>query len=138
MKLEHLNLVVTNIQASINFYQAAFPSWRVRGEGEAQWYGKDRRWCHLGTDSMYITLNDDGIGENRDLTGHQVGLAHFGFVVDDLPALMKRLATVGFDANKFSQNDNPYIRNAYYYDPDGFEVEFVEYLTDDPALRNQY
>ena len=38
--LEHLNLVVKDISPALAFYQAAFPHWRIRGEGQSTWYGK--------------------------------------------------------------------------------------------------
>ena len=78
--LEHLNLVVNDIPAAQTFYQAAFPHWRVRDQGESDWYGKRRKWLHLGDDYQYLTFNDNGEGNNRDLAGHQSGLAHFAFV----------------------------------------------------------
>lgn len=34
LHLEHLNLVVNDIPATLAFYQAAFPNWRIREEGE--------------------------------------------------------------------------------------------------------
>ena len=137
MHLEHINLVVSDIDASLEFYQAAFPHWRVRGSGQGPWYGKPRTWLHFGDDSSYITFNDNGVGENRDLTGHQVGLAHFGFVTDNLEALVKRLAEAGFDVDKDGAGE-PFRSNVYYIDPAGYEVEFVEYHSDLPEERNLY
>ena len=32
--------------------------------------------------------------------------------------------------------DEPHRRNVYFVDPDGMDVEFVEYLSDLPAERN--
>ena len=84
-----------------------------------------------------IVFNDDGVGNNRDLSGHQVGLAHFAFVVDDLDGVIARLAAIGHPVDKDGAED-PYRRNAYYIDPDGYEVEFVEYLSDVPSERNRY
>ena len=34
MFIEHLNLVVTNLDNSLRFYGAAFPDWKVRGGGD--------------------------------------------------------------------------------------------------------
>ncbi len=137
MRLEHINLVVTDIDASLAFYRAAFPHWRVRGEGNSPWYGKPRNWLHFGDDESYITLNDNGEGENRDLTAHQPGLAHFGYETDNLDALVKRLSEAGFEAAKDGAGE-PYRTNIYYIDPAGFEVEFVEYHSDLPEERNRY
>jgi catechol 2,3-dioxygenase-like lactoylglutathione lyase family enzyme len=135
MHLEHLNLVVKDLSESLAFYKAVFPHWRIRSQGQAQWYGVERNWVHFGDDYQYLTLNDDGSGENRDLTGHQPGLAHFAFVTENLQAVIGRLEAAGFKVAKTGA-DNRYRKNVYFIDPDGFEVEFVEYLSDLPAERN--
>lgn len=137
MHLEHLNLVVTDIEAELEFYRAAFPHWQVRGSGRSPWYGKPRTWLHFGDDEQYLTFNDNGVGENRDLAGHQVGLAHFAFVTTDLEGLLERLARAGFDKNKDGADD-PYRSNVYFIDPAGYEVEFVQYHSDLPQERNRY
>ena len=133
--LEHLNLVVNDIPSALAFYQAAFPHWRVRDRGESDWYGKPRKWLHFGDDYQYLTFNDDGDGDNRDLTGHQPGLAHFAFVTTNLDAVIERLGAAGFPVAKDGA-DEPYRKNAYFIDPAGFEVEFVEYFSDIPEQRN--
>lgn len=135
IRLEHLNLVVHDIPAALRFYQAAFPHWNVRSEGENTWYGKPRNWLHFGDDYNFLTFNDDGEASNRDLSGHQTGLAHFAFVVTHLDALVKRLENAGFKPSK-SGAQHPYRKNVYFEDLDCFEVEFVEYLTDLPEQRN--
>ncbi|WP_281560023.1 VOC family protein [Thalassomonas sp. RHCl1] len=137
LHLEHINLVVTDIPKALSFYQAAFPHWRVRGGGEGSWSGKPRNWLHFGDDYQYICFNDDGTGENRDLSGHQVGLAHFAFVSQNLDAVIRRLQQAGFEIDKPGAEDS-YRKNVYFKDPDGFEVEFVEYLSDLPGQRNRY
>lgn len=133
--LEHLNLVVHNTERSLAFYRAAFPHWRIRCEGHSEWYGKPRRWVHFGDDYQYLAISDHGEGSNRDLTGHQVGLAHFAYVVTDLDAIIKRLTTAGFTVHS-SGAEATHRRNAYFLDPDGFEIEFVQYLSALPAERN--
>ncbi|MCL1138746.1 VOC family protein [Shewanella pneumatophori] len=135
--LEHLNLVVRDIPTALKFYQAIFPHWQIRGGGESTWHGVERNWVHFGDDYQYLTFNDDGDADNRDLTGHQVGLAHFAYATDDLDGVVRRLKAAGFEIAKPGMDD-PYRRNVYFIDPDGYEVEFVEYLTDIPALRNRY
>ena len=61
--------------------------------------------------------------------------SHFAFVTNNLDALMERLKEAGFTPEK-SGADEPYRKNIYYLDPAGFEVEFVEYLSDVPSQRN--
>lgn len=135
LHLEHLNLVVRDIPEALRFYQAAFPHWRVRDSGESDWYGKRRNWLHFGDDYQYLTFNDNGTGNNRDLAGHTTGLAHFAFVTGNIDAVIARLAAAGFDAAKDGA-DEPYRKNVYFIDADGFEVEFVEYTSDLPEQRN--
>ncbi|KGJ92192.1 VOC family protein [Thalassotalea sp. ND16A] len=137
LHLEHLNLVVKDIPDTLKFYQAAFPHWQVRGGGEAEWYGKLRNWLHFGDDFQYLTFNDNGTGENRDLTGHQIGLSHFAFVTNSIEAVIARLAKAGFAIDKDGAV-SPYRNNVYFIDPSGYEVEFVEYLSDVPEQRNIY
>jgi len=135
MRLEHLNLVVKDIDEALVFYKAAFPHWRIRTSGRAQWYGVERNWVHFGDDEQYLTFNDDGSGDNRDLSGHQPGLAHFAYVTDNLQAVIGRLEAAGFKIAKPGA-DKRFRKNVYFVDPDGFEVEFVEYLSDITAERN--
>lgn len=135
MYLEHVNLVVSDIDAMLQFYRAAFPHWRVRDQGRGEWYGKARTWLHFGDDYHYIALSDHGQGANRELAGHSVGLAHFAYVTENLTAVIERLNVAGFPIAKPGA-DEPYRKNIYFIDPAGFEVEFVEYLSDMPAERN--
>jgi len=137
VRFEHANLVVSDIEATLDFILTAFPHWDVRGQGNMEWHGKPRRWLHVGDDNYYVTLNDDGEGENRDLTGHQPGLAHLGFVVDDLDGIVKRLQAKGHRID-IEGPEHPYRRNIYFLDPAGFQFEFVEYLSDDAGERNRY
>ncbi|MEP0201772.1 MAG: VOC family protein [Halioglobus sp.] len=136
LHIEHLNLVVDDIAASIKFYQAAFPHWYVRDKGDSDWYGKPREWLHFGDDYQYLTFNDNGVGSNRDLAAHQIGLAHFAFVTADLDGLIERLGNAGFNPAKQGAPE-PFRKNIYFIDPAGFEVEFVQYLSDSPVQRNQ-
>lgn len=135
MYLEHVNLVVNNVPDMLHFYGAAFPHWQVRSEGKGEWHGKPRTWLHFGDDYHYIALSDHGEGENRDLAGHSVGLAHFAYVVSNIEAVIQRLVEAGYSIAKPGA-ENLYRKNIYFVDPAGFEVEFVEYLSDVPSERN--
>ncbi|MBE0370711.1 VOC family protein [Pseudoalteromonas aurantia] len=135
MHLEHINLVVSDLPRALAFYQAAFPHWRVRCSGAGDWNGQPRNWLHLGDDNNYIALSDHGTTKGRDLSGYQVGLAHFAYVVNNLDHLVTRMNAAGFNVDSGS-NTHPYRKNAYFIDPDGFEIEFVEYSSDLPNERN--
>jgi catechol-2,3-dioxygenase len=133
--LEHINLAVKDIPEMLTFYQAAFPHWKVRDQGQSEWHGKVCNWLHFGDDYQYIAMNDYGEGENRKLNGHNIGLAHFAFITNNLNATINRLSQAGFEVDKEGA-DEPFRKNCYFIDPTGFEVEFVEYMSDLPAQRN--
>ena len=133
--LEHVNLVVNDIDAELAFYGAAFPHWRVRERERGNWYGKPRTWVHFGDDYQYLAISDFGEGENRNLRGHSVGFAHFAFAINNLHALVERMTLAGYKFDHFGP-EVQFRKNVYYLDPDGFEIEFVEYLSDDPKERN--
>jgi catechol 2,3-dioxygenase-like lactoylglutathione lyase family enzyme len=135
MYLEHVNLVVKNIDSALAFYRAAFPHWKVRSKGNGEWFGKPRKWLHFGDDYHYLAFSDHGEGQNRVLAEHQVGLSHFAYVVNSIDRVITRLEQAGFELGKVGPV-HPYRKNVYFIDPDGFEVEFVEYLSDIPTQRN--
>ncbi|MEL0640214.1 VOC family protein [Pseudoalteromonas aliena] len=135
MYLEHINLVASDIDSMLKFYQAVFPHWSIRSEGRGDWHGKPRRWVHFGDDTHYIAISNHGEGENRNLSGHQVGFAHFAYVTNNLNDVVIRLNKAGFGISK-QGSENPFRKNVYFIDPAGFEVEFVEYLSDIPSERN--
>lgn len=137
IRLEHANLVVKDINASLDFIQTAFPEWQVRGRGSNTWNGKPRRWLHVGTDDYYLTLNDGAEGDNRDLEGYTPGLAHLGFEVDDMDGIVERLQAKGFEI-AVSGAEHPFRKTVYFIDPAGFEFEFMQYLSEKPRQKNHY
>ena len=136
-RLEHINLSVHSLQPTQEFLLCAFPNWRVRGSGSNQWGDVKRNWIHLGDDDYYITLNDGAQGNIRDLTSVTPGLAHTGFVVEDLDSLIERMSNQGFSVSIFGQ-PHPFRKTVYYTDPAGFQFEFIEYFSEQPDQKNLY
>lgn len=136
-RLEHVNLVVRDVKRTLSFLQAAFPSWKIRGRGNGEWYGKKRAWLHVGDDDTYITLNQGSDDANRYLKGNAPGLAHMGFCVDDLEAVSSRLLQRGYEITTMGA-EHPYRKTLYFVDPAGFEFEFIQYLSSDPLKKNMY
>ena len=136
-RLEHANLVVKDIGATLDFIQTAFPDWQVRGKGTNEWYGRARNWLHVGTEDYYLTLNDGAEGDIRNLSGHAPGLAHLGFSVDDADAIVARLEAKGFPI-RVKETGHPFRKTYYFIDPAGFEFEFMQYLSEKNEERNQY
>ena len=137
IRLEHINLVVTDLQATKEFILTAMPHWRIRGKGQNTWYDKKRNWMHVGDDDYYITLNDHGEGVNRDLRGSTPGLAHIGFVVDDLDSIVKRLTEKGYEIATIGAT-HPHRKTIYFIDPAGYEFEFIQYFSEKAEEKNMY
>ncbi|MFQ5697995.1 MAG: VOC family protein [Myxococcota bacterium] len=135
-RLEHANLAVRDVDGAIRFLETAFPEFRVRREGKT-WQGA--RWVHIGTDETYLALNEAGAepAEPRVPYGGRPGLNHLGYEVDDVEALRARLAAAGY-RDSTVPNAHPHRKRVYFYDAEGNDWEFVQYLSDDPAERNDY
>ena len=126
--LEHANLTVDSIDACVAFLTTAFPEFGIRGRGITE----DRPWVHVGTDGTYVTLNESP--EPRQGRGP---FNHLGFVVDDVDGLADRLQAAGYREGIIAP-PHPYRKRRYFHDTQDLEWEFVEYLSDDPAKRNEY
>jgi catechol 2,3-dioxygenase-like lactoylglutathione lyase family enzyme len=135
-RLEHANLCVRDVQGMIRFLQTAFPEFRVRGEGKGQ---DGTRWVHVGTNDTYIALNQARTEPEEPWTPYQgrPGVNHLAYEVDDAEALRRRLESAGYRESTVP-NAHPHRKRVYFYDPEGNDWEFVQYLTQDPAKRHDY
>jgi catechol 2,3-dioxygenase-like lactoylglutathione lyase family enzyme len=136
--VEHINATVQDIDRAVRFFTTALPEWRVRGGGTLDdWYGKNVRWLHVGDDAHYIALQGGGEGPGPDWQSHGSGIKHVGIVVPSADAVVARLQSAGFELDHWSA-DHAHRRRVYFMLGDDFQVEFVEYKTQDAALRNAY
>jgi len=135
-RLEHANIAVRNIDATLAFITTALPEFDVRRSGVNS---AGRRWVHVGTDEAYIALNEATYEPNEKWVpyGGAPGVNHIGLEVDDAVALRARMHAAGY-RDSTVPNNHPFRRRVYFYDPDGNDWEFVEYLSDIAAERNDY
>ena len=135
-RLEHANLIVRDIDATIRFLRTAFPEFRTRFDG----VGADgRRWVHFGTDETYIALSQSTVEPERRWVPYTgvPGVNHLAYEVDDVEALRDRLRSARY-LDSTVENNHPHRKRVYFYDPDGNDWEFIQYLSDDPAERHDY
>ena len=93
------------------------------------------RWVHIGTDTSYVALYQNGRATSAD--GGRSALNHLGIEVDDIESVAGRLRTAGFRASGV-RDAHRHRRRVYFEDPEGNEWEFVQYLSIDPAKRNDH
>ncbi len=136
VKLEHANLCVRDIDQMLRFLQTAFPEFRVRADRTDS---DGSRWVHVGTDDTYVALSsawEAGDSHFEPYSGIP-GVNHLGFEVDDAAALRARMLAAGYEESTVP-NDHPHRKRVYFYDPEGNDWEFVQYLSANPAERNDY
>jgi len=136
-QLEHTNITVVDTDRTIEFLTTAFPHFRVRGGGGREHGTWKKKWCHLGTDDFYIAIEEPTIAKKtpRQAT-EQTGINHVGFVVDDVQEIVEKMTAAGYRGAM--AEEHPFRKRLYVTDGDGITWEFVEYLSDDPADRNDY
>ena len=135
IRMEHANLHVRHFDDAVRFLKTAFPDFEVRSESTED----GLRWMHIGTADTYIALNETTQARNESQNPYNgaPGVNHLGYEVDDVDALQQRLAAAGFKDSTYP-NKHPHRKRVYFYDADGNDWEFVQYFTDDVALRNDY
>ncbi len=127
-RMEHINLSCQDLEASQRFYQTLFPDWYVRAEGS---YEGDR-WIHLGNEQFYMSLNNAHEPAAAHRAYASAGFNHVGFVIEDAEAMRSHLQQHGIEYYTYT---SPETRlRLYVTDPDGNEVEMVDYQPD-YALR---
>ncbi len=135
IRLEHVNLGVSDIDASIQFYTSIF-GWHVRWRGSTE---KGPRAAHVGNDEFFIAMFERPGGESKHDRYADIGINHFGFVVEDLDRTVKSLKDAGYEISSDDTYDPG--RHVYILDPDGIELELVQYQpgekTGDPSAASQ-
>ena len=121
MFLEHVNLTVSDVDRSARFYEAAL-GLKVRWKGVLS---DGRRAVHVGDERHYLALFETPETGPARSDYRAVGVNHFGFVVNDLEAMKTRLVSLG--TPPISEQEYEPGRRLYFLDPDGVEVELVEY-----------
>jgi len=135
-RLEHANLCVHDVDAVVRFLKAALPDFQIRRDAEEP---NGWRWLHVGTHDTYIALTEANPEEKRRGTPYKgrPGLNHLAYEVDDVEALRGRLLAAGHKEST-PPNVHPHRKRVYFYDPEGNDWEFVQYLSNDPGKRNDY
>ena len=123
MFLEHINMTVADLDRSIDFYSRLL-GWKVRWRGETS---SGMPAAHIGDDRCYFALFEakDATPAPTQKSYDFVGLNHFGLVVDDLDSIKLLLDELGIKSTSEQTYDPG--RHLYFHDPDGVEIELVQY-----------
>lgn len=124
MRFEHINLSCKDIDLTKKFYNTIFPHWYVRAEG----VNDGSRWIHLGDSQYYLALNDNPENNRTHQIYENIGISHVGFVIDDGEAMKALLKQHGIEYYTLTAPETKH--RIYVSDPDGNEIELVEYNKD--------
>jgi len=135
-QLEHANLCVSDIDGMIKFLQTALPDFIIRHD---ETDNEGDRWVHIGNDQTYIALNNSTQKDSTDWAPYSgmPGVNHLGYMVDSVEQVRSRLRAAGYTESTV-ENNHPFRKRLYFYDPEGRDWEFVEYHSDDVKKRNDY
>ncbi len=122
MKYVHTNMRVRDIDASLRFYEALGYERRGRLQFESAYN------VYLGLpgdgDTLELTVNE-GQEEPYDLG---TGYGHIALSVEDLDALVERLAEQGIAPEKppYAPGGRDEFRICFVQDPDGYRIELID------------
>lgn len=120
-RFEHINLACKDIDATKKFYQNIFPDWYVRVEGVFN----GSRWMHFGNNQFYLSLNDHPELKHVHTAYENIGINHLGLTIKDGEAMKKLLDSEGIEYYTMTAPETKH--RIYVNDPDGNEIELVEY-----------
>lgn len=122
-RIEHINKVCQNLEATLRFYQTLFPDWYIRAQEKAD----DLNWIHFGNDQFYLSLYER-CDKSKPIPLETGNIDHVGFVIEDGEKMIAILAANGIE---YFVEDAPETKyRIYIQDPDNTGLELVEYNED--------
>lgn len=118
LSIDHLNRYVSDVGMFIEFYSKAL-DYELIDKGS-----KDNG-------KPYAILRGDGhelfISEKDDYTHLDSNFRHIGYSVENADRTLQRLKSLGIMAEDYEIIVKPYSRQFYVTDPDGFEIDFIQW-----------
>ena len=75
--------------------------------------------------------------KRRTSYGGIPGLNHLAYEVDDVDTLRGRLKSGGYKDSTVP-NKHPYRKRVHFFDSEDNDWEYVQYLSDEAVMRNDY
>jgi len=133
--VEHMQLLVSDLAITEKFYTTVFPDWSVRGRGREVGGSKKYAWIHVGDQDTYLSFRTSYEGQTEEQARAERVSNHMGIVVEDIEAVISRLKHIG---SEVIQSKHPHRARVYTRDPDGYEIEIVQYLSNKASEKNDY
>ncbi|TQV67660.1 VOC family protein [Exilibacterium tricleocarpae] len=137
MRLEHINITVSDIDKSLEWAKVVWPKSKVRHRATSVGANGEFEWVHFGDNEFYVAFQSPNKKVPYYKNPHVKDFyMHFGFEVNDVKHIKDALESLGYTANY--ADDIQTRKRLYFLDPDGHYFEFVQYCTENSDLRNEY
>ena len=125
--IQHCALVVADLERSRGFYGEVLGLTEIE---RPKSFGFAGAWFKAGTDEVHLIVESDTTmtaGASAPGSALQVGLVtHLAFEVDDLDAMLARIAGRGVEIGGGPMARGDGVDQAFLRDPDGYVVEVFE------------
>ena len=134
MRIQHVGLVVSDLERSRGFYRDALGLEEVARPAS---FAFDGAWFRFGGTEIHLLSEahaTGGAGQGDAGAGVVRGLTqHLAFEVDDLRAACERLETVGvaLDGGPMPRGDG--VVQVFFRDPDGYVLELFQWTEEDQS-----
>lgn len=118
LSVDHINRYVSNVDKFIEFYQEVL-DYQLIGRGTKQ-NGKSYAILQGQGHELFIS-EKDGFAEVKE------NLRHIGFSVDNIDKLLEELKQKGYIDCEQQPIIKPYSRQIYLKDPDGMEIDLIQW-----------
>ncbi|MEJ2642213.1 MAG: VOC family protein [Desulfosarcinaceae bacterium] len=139
--MDHVNIVVSDLERASNFFSRLGFKVEHRGELEGEWIsaivnlkGVRASYVQLSLKGSKVKLeliqyhrpkSPDRVGTNQP---NEIGIRHIAFAVDDIEAVVATLKREGThfwgDVQTYPETGKKLV---YFYGPDGIILELAEY-----------
>ena len=134
MRLQHVGLVVSDLERSRRFYAEALRLEEVPRPANFTFAGA---WFRFGDDELHLLVEADTMGEAGQAdagAGAAYGLTHHvAFEVDDLEAACKRLDDAGVELTGGPMPRGDGVTQVFFLDPDGYVLELFQWTGEDQS-----
>jgi catechol 2,3-dioxygenase-like lactoylglutathione lyase family enzyme len=125
-EIDHINRYVSNVEEHVSFYSQVL-GYEIIDHGIKE----DHR--------RYAILKGCGhelfISERHDASPDDMALRHVGYVVDDVDKLLGELKEKGLVESGKEVILKPYSRQFYIEDPDGNEIDLIQWTDKKQLLK---
>jgi catechol 2,3-dioxygenase-like lactoylglutathione lyase family enzyme len=134
MRIQHVGLVVSDLERSRRFYREALDLEEVPRPANFMFSGA---WFRFGEYELHLLLDahaTGGAGQPDAGPGATKGLTHhLAFEVDDLDAACARLAEAGIPLTGGPMPRGDGVTQVFFLDPDGYVLEYFQRTGEDQS-----